>query len=292
MTDHYAILMIGTRRLDHLPKGDFCTYAKHDFRLTSHTSLHDHTFHELFWVEDGKGWHWINRGKRTLSTGDLVLVRASDVHAFSAMNQGGHLKIVNFAFYADIWKHCLNRYFSNKSIFFEHAKIQLREHHLTFDQMNDLRHAARDLENGARNRLFVEKFLLDVLGILSKSSHPLKNHRIPPWIQNACEKIRQDFNFQGGTQKLSKLACRTPEHVAREFKRHLNKTPTDVVNDARTSFGAMKLATTNDEIIQIALECGLENLSHFYEIFRIRYGMSPLAYRRAQQSALNPIVRK
>lgn len=283
--------MIGIRCLDHLPKGDFCTFAKHDFRRTSRTPLHKHTFHELFWVEDGKGLHWINGEKRLLTAGDLALIRPSDIHAFSALTQNDHLTIVNFAFYSDIWTHCLERYFSNKPVFFERRKIQSREYRLTLDQINELRSVAHDLGNGARNRLFVEKFLLDVLGMLSRTSTPSKNQRIPRWIQDVCEKIRTDLNFQGGTQKLSKLGCRTPEHISREFKRYLKKTPTEVVNEARTSYAAMKLATTDDEIVQIALDCGLENLGHFYELFRTRYGMSPLAYRRSQQSSLNPIIR-
>jgi AraC family transcriptional regulator, dual regulator of chb operon len=280
--------MLKTLSLKHLPTHEFCTYAKRDFSKAQQSMLHDHDFHELFWIEEGQGWHWVNGQKRSLESGDLILVRASDVHGFSAMKDGGHMRIVNFAFFADIWTHFLERYFSKKRVFFEVKNIEKREYNLSADQLSALRHAARDLDSGTRDRFSVERFLFDVLGILRKSPSPLENHRTPPWIREACEKIRQNGSFQGGTLKLSKLACRTPEHVAREFKRYLNKTPTEVVNEARMSYAAMKLATSNEEIVQIAFDCGIENLSHFYHLFRVRYGMSPRAYRVEQQSVLNP----
>jgi AraC-like DNA-binding protein len=284
--------MLNTLSLNHLPKHEFCTYAKRDFGKGKHSMLHDHDFHELFWIEEGQGWHWVNGQKRSLESGDLALVRASDVHGFSATKDGGHMRIVNFAFFADIWTHFLNRYFSKKRVFFEVKNIEQREYNLSADQLSALRHAARDLDSGTRDRFSVERFLFDVLGILRDNPSPSENKRIPRWIPDVCERIRQDRSFQGGTLKLARLACKTPEHVAREFKRHLNKTPTEVVNEARMSYAAMKLATSNEEIVQISFDCGIENLSHFYHLFRIRYGLSPRAYRKEQQSVLNPTVIK
>ena len=46
---------------------------------------------------------------------------------------------------------------------------------------------------------------------------------------------------------------------------------------------ARMLAGSDDSISQIALECGLENLSHFYRMFRGHYALTPRAYRRRNQ---------
>jgi AraC family cel operon transcriptional repressor len=84
---------------------------------------------------------------------------------------------------------------------------------------------------------------------------------------------------------LARLAKRSPEHVAREFRRYLNWTPTDVINDARMSYAADRLAASDDKITTIALDCGLENLGHFYRLFQARYGCTPRAYRVRQNPA-------
>ncbi len=85
---------------------------------------------------------------------------------------------------------------------------------------------------------------------------------------------------------LARLAGRSPEHISREFRRYLDRTPTEVINDARTSHAADRLATTDDDIFSIVLGCGLENVSHFYRLFRARYICTPRVYRLRQQSAI------
>ncbi|MBC8009733.1 MAG: helix-turn-helix transcriptional regulator, partial [Burkholderiales bacterium] len=100
------------------------------------------------------------------------------------------------------------------------------------------------------------------------------------WLSDACAAIQEPRHFVGGTPALARLAGRSPEHLAREMRRHLRRTPTDVVNAARLTHAAQQLATTSRPIIDIAGECGFEGLGHFYKLFHARYATSPLRYRR------------
>ncbi len=47
---------------------------------------HDHDFAEIFWFEEGEGWHLINGHKEKLSKGDMVFMRPLDAHTFFADN--------------------------------------------------------------------------------------------------------------------------------------------------------------------------------------------------------------
>ena len=85
--------------------------------------------------------------------------------------------------------------------------------------------------------------------------------------------------FAGGTVALARLAGRSPSHVARVAVRWYGQTPTEIVNTARMGFSARQLAETSRPIMEIALDCGLNNLSHFYALFRRRFGVSPRRYR-------------
>jgi AraC family cel operon transcriptional repressor len=40
------------------------------------------------------------------------------------------------------------------------------------------------------------------------------------------------------------------------------------------------------EIVEIALDCGIENLSHFHALFRRETGTTPRAYRLAHRQPL------
>ncbi len=139
-----------------------------------------------------------------------------------------------------------------------------------------------------RDRLQTETFLLSVLALLQADRFSTREKAAPAWIREACSAIGQNRNFAGGMPALARLAQRSPEHISREFRRYLDRTPTEVINDARTSHAADRLATTDDEILTIALDCGLENLSHFYRLFRARYNCTPRAYRLRQRSAFTP----
>jgi AraC family cel operon transcriptional repressor len=274
--------------LSHLPADQCCTYVHHNIVSPNPQAPHTHDFHELFWVEENAGTHWINGEGIPLRRGDLVLVRASDHHTYETRAGDSPLRIVNFAFHAEVWRHVRQRYFGSKALFFSNPSLAARCYQLDDFQLAAIRQAAGWLRSGLRDRLQTETFLLSVLALLQADRFSTKEKAAPGWIREACTAIGQNRNFAGGMPALARLAERSPEHISREFRRYLDRTPTEVINDARTSHAADRLATTDDEILNIALDCGLENLSHFYRLFRTRYNCTPRAYRLRQRSVISP----
>ena len=67
--------------------------------------------------------------------------------------------------------------------------------------------------------------------------------------------------------------------AGRATVRWLKQTPTEIVNTVRMDYSARQLTETARPILEIALDCGLNNLSHFYALFRQRFGVSPRKYR-------------
>jgi AraC family cel operon transcriptional repressor len=280
--------MMRTLTLDTLPSGHFCTFAQTEFVNTVPMETHDHDFHEFFWVEEGEGIHWLNGRPVPSWTGDLFLVRAPDFHTFSIPPSSRHWRIVNFAFFARIWTHVRQRYFGGVPVFFSAPSLAARRYKLDPDQLAAIRQAAAPLRSGLRDRLQTETFLLSVLALLSADRFHVEARTAPDWIREACTAIGVNRNFAGGMPALARLAGRSPEHIAREFRRHLGRTPTDVINQARMSFAADRLASSDEEIVDIAFDCGLENLGHFYRLFRTRYGCTPRAYRLQQRTVVQP----
>ncbi len=254
--------------------------------------FHDHDFHELFWVEDSEGIHWINGRQVPLRSGDLILIRAPDVHSYTVKKEGAALRFVNFAFHARVWTHIRKRYFKGARVFFSEPSLVERSYRLDEAQLAAIRQAASLLRSGLRDRLQAETFLLSVLALLKADRFNAGLRTAPAWLREACTAIGSNRNFAGGMPALSRLAGRSPEHVAREFRRHLNRTPTDMINDARMSHAADRLATSDEAIVAIALDCGLENLGHFYRLFRARFGSTPREYRLQQRAIVPPGRRK
>lgn len=269
-----------TLTLDDLPPGHHCTFAAWQYVHSPRPPvLHRHTFHELFWVEDGEGLHLINGEERPLTPGLLVLVRADDVHSFNTPRPGASVRFVNFAFSRRVWDELRRRELGGQRCYFAEPDHRRREHRLDPAQIERLRALAQDLAAGARDLFTVRAFLHATLALLH-NAEARRRSAVPEWLTAAIARLQRPPHFAGGTRALARIAGCTPEHLARETRRHFERTPTEIVNDARLAFAAQQLCTTERPIVDIAADCGLENLGHFYALFRARFGTSPLRYRR------------
>ncbi len=110
---------------------------------------------------------------------------------------------------------------------------------------------------------------------------------------------------EGGMSKVEQLAAYIAQHyqeplliqdVAREiglhpnyamnlFKKTFKTTINDYVTQHRLSHAQRLLATTDDKIVDIALDAGYPTLSRFYEAFKRSCRCSPSSYRREHRIA-------
>jgi AraC family transcriptional regulator, dual regulator of chb operon len=266
-----------------VPRGEHYHIAtSHRIGETPPMRAHCHDFHEVFWVADGSGWHWVNNQKRPLARGNLVLIRAPDIHGFS-VDPGGRITFVNVAFRVQTWQYLRRRYFSDRKDAFGPSPIEAREFQLSGEELEALLAEAREMKHPRHPRVLIERFLMNLMQSRAVSRPSGETDIVPDWLREACRLIAEPANFEHGTRMFAKLAHRSPEHVAREARRYLGKSPTDVVNEARMAYAATRLAGSSDKIMEISLQCGLENLSHFYKLFESRFGLSPRRYRLQQQ---------
>jgi AraC family transcriptional activator of mar-sox-rob regulon len=80
--------------------------------------------------------------------------------------------------------------------------------------------------------------------------------------------------------------------LTREFRRHTGKSFVDYCNTRRVEKAALGLVADRRPIIEVALEAGFANLSHFHRQFKNHYGLTPASFRRqiAGQPADGPVL--
>lgn len=237
---------------------------------------HDHDFHEVFWVTAGAGQHRCNGRVEALAAGRLVLMRPRDRHGVQGTGSES-VRIVNVAFPSRTWMEVRRRYFQDRPDPFEESG----RHGWWMDEARSrtLQRWRERLGRGARTRVSIDGFLMELPDLLGAAAAARERELAPEWLTEACRALAEPHHFAGGTPALARLAGRSPSHVARATVRWLGVTPTDLVNEARMNFSARQLATTRQPIVEIALDCGLNNLSHFYALFRRCHGISPRRYR-------------
>ena len=90
------------------------------------------------------------------------------------------------------------------------------------------------------------------------------------------------------TASVSSLAAQcdmSPTAFKNHCQRTFGTTPHRWIIDQRLNRAQLQLITTPDPISKIARDCHLPNPSHFIKLFRRRFGLTPLAYRRRYEKS-------
>ena len=239
--------------------------------------VHDHDCHELFLVEQGAARHFINGEVERLHRGDLVFIRPGDVHALQALPGG--CTILNIMFRSACADHLAARYSAEvEGRFFWKdgggpARIALRG--ATLERAVNV---SLSLQTSLRTLARIEHYLLSML--LHVVPHVAQlSSAAPGWLVQACHAAQTPEVFARGASGFIAVAGRGHEHVCRQTARHLGMSPTAFVNQVRMQHAAQRLGEGSATIEEIANECGITNVSHFYKLFRSHYGTTPRAYR-------------
>ncbi|HWB53162.1 MAG TPA: helix-turn-helix transcriptional regulator [Tepidisphaeraceae bacterium] len=266
-----------------------CHFATPVIEATRPEEPHDHDFVEIFWIESGQGWHWINKDRKALSAGSLTFIRPPDCHAFSTASRTDPLRMVNIAFASRNWTVLRQRY--ELLNVFDTGRPEPLELKMTAGQLARVQSIATELRMGRLSRLALDRFLLNLIHLVEADADITPpGVPAPPWLGKMLGALANPStaNPPTTTRQLSEQTGCTPEHLARTVRRCLGRTPTEVLNDAKLARAAARLAGTSDEILDIALDSGFGNLSHFYKLFRDRYGTTPRRYRLGQQRIVWP----
>lgn len=260
---------------DFVRPGESYHFAQTGLTADNAARYHDHDYHEVFWVTHGRGEHFLNGQTAPLQAGQLHLIRPQDRHRVTGSAEAP-LRIANLAFPSRAWSEMRRRYFQGDRDWFGQPAVQ-RVWQVDAKAQAGLAHWAGRLATPERPRIALDGFLMELPLFLRQPPAGVKP--VPEWLELACRQIVHVEHFSGGTPELARLAGRSPSHVARATVRWLKQTPTEIVNTARLDYSARQLAETARPIMEIALDCGLNNLSHFYALFRKRFGVSPRKYR-------------
>lgn len=239
--------------------------------------LHCHDFCECFWIQRGSCVHRIADTEERLTAGALRFVRAPHVHGF--VDGTADLELVNIALptaavagWAAQYPDLRGRYFWSDSAVPEGVQLGLERVALLSEQALML-----SLQTG--QLMALHRFLLELLCDLTAGQ---EGEVIPVWLRHGLHALTEPEVFAGGVAAFARACHRSQAHVSRSCKRYLGKTASELVNAVRLDYAARRLRLTEDGVLQIILDSGVVNPSHFYKLFRARFGLTPRQYRSAR----------
>lgn len=248
--------------------------SRHKYQTPS--SLHRQDFAEICWIEGGHGVHRVNGTLTPLRPGSLIMIRPKDCHGFSPA-RGETISLTNIAFPRAIMDALQKRYFPKKPVFFWSRERLPFTKEMDSAELQQLNNWADRLSQSPREAFYIDWFLLNVFGELSSRQEQELPADAPGWLVRACAKFPEQL--ETGVEGFFRLCGRSHSHVSRVTDQYLKMTPTAYVNKLRMAYARHQLEMGDLEILDIMLDCGLENLSHFYTLFRKDTGTTPRAYR-------------
>jgi AraC family transcriptional regulator len=102
----------------------------------------------------------------------------------------------------------------------------------------------------------------------------------PAWLRRAEEMLRATFSSPPSLFELASEAGVHPVHLAREFRRHFCCTAGEYVRRLRVDFACRTLLETDAALIEIAMDAGFSDQSHFTRTFRAAMGLPPAQFRK------------
>lgn len=248
--------------------------------------LHDHDYYEFFLIVEGSLKHHINGQTVVLEKGHMVFIRPKDVHSFLWNNEEVHF--INLA----IVEKTIDELFSYFGQGFDKDEVVQPQMPPTFllnkHELNDVLLQFEQLSTlpvNDRLRLNIELrcILINVFSRFFLRSREQSESNLPDWLRNVVEEMKKPVNFKEGIKALKDIACKSDEHISRSFKKYLNQTPTQFVNELKLNYAANQIRFSNRKIIDIAFEAGYENQSNFHRQFKSTYDLTPSEFRKANK---------
>ena len=243
--------------------------------LTGTAQPHCHDFFEFFLVFEGSIVHHINGTQLVLNENTLVFIRPEDIH-FYEKREGHECKFINMAFLRKSiieMMDYLGDGFSTDQ-FLKPVLPPLIT--LTDTQKDYLRMGMEELNlipvfNKNIIRAKFRALLAEIFTRYFDHTYDFKKETMPDWMENLCSAVTRKKIFIQGLSELIKISNISHEHLCRLFKKYLDKTPTEFINEHRLNYAVNLLINTDKDILTICLDVGFCNLSHFCHLFKKRF---------------------
>lgn len=257
-------------------------------------SAHSHDFVEVVFVACGAGIHRTVTGDRTMTTGDVFVLRPGSWHAYLDCND---LEIYNCCFGTELLQRELSWVLDDPivgSLFGTMPSTSegggIVSLHLESDEMQTcIEHleAARNLEDGDSLGTKPDRIghLLLLIGVLSRSARSTRplgvDARVNPKVLGAMRLLRHDLRREWTLDELAGELVLDRSYLSRIFKAGVGLPPLSFLNKARAERAAYLLLHTDSSVSSIGSEVGWCDPNYFARRFRAHYGVSPTVYRES-----------
>ena len=99
-------------------------------------------------------------------------------------------------------------------------------------------------------------------------------------FERIIEFVHENYAFGISLDSLAKYSGYSKTYVISLFKKHTGMTPVEYINRFRIHKAQEMLEHTEKNILNVALDCGFENIGYFIRVFKRFMGSTPYKYKK------------
>ena len=255
-------------------------YARKTFNENS--VVHRHNYIEFFYVTEGNGLHVFNKNKTQLETGEACLLIPSDVHGFiwDGKTDFHHIDImIELKFFKEYCNYYYEGLFNDilKERYERSFKLSAEQIHL-FNRLVPCMFLPPD----NFDHIMASKVLLtSVINIILGGHIKKSGDDSPDWLVTLLTAMNTSSNFTLSVHELTQGFAYNTDYMRRIFKKNLGTTMTDYFNRKKIDYAYRLLQITDYSIEKICELIGINNISHFYHLFKEIYNKTPNTIRKS-----------
>lgn len=120
--------------------------------------------------------------------------------------------------------------------------------------------------------------------LLSANAIDTSGTFLPDYIKRIIKDLDKSFAEKITLDSLAHNYSINKFYLEKEFKKFIGITPNEYIITKRITYSKELLKYSSLPVSEIALNCGIDNVSHFINLFKNREGITPLAFRKKWQS--------
>lgn len=240
--------------------------------------LHDHYHNsfEVYYLQKGTCWYFIDKKSYRLTAGDIALIPAGVIHKTSYETPLSSRTVFN----------------CDTSLIPESTRL-LMEKTPYFARTNATEGLVKEIfQSICREYRTQDMYSDDIIRtkvaqlfllIARESSHPQEEKQESPIVEKAADYIRKHYMEPVSLQAVAKHCFVSREHLSRIFKKETGFGFNEYLNIYRLKkANAVLLEDPKQKISDVALRCGFNDSNYFSKQYRRMFGVAPTKSRKKE----------
>lgn len=248
---------------------------------------HWHSYFEITWVLEGKGNYFVNGQEYTMEKDDIIIFNNVEPHGWKLL--GGNMKLLVMIFSPEFVAEKISLFDAEYLKPFVERGSNFKNRVGREETVNEeIRISIREIYQEWNERkegypLMIKANVLRILTMLirayqdeTKSGEMLKEKK------NAMKRLEQAFTYINDhycekitLEEVAGSVYMSSNYFSSYFRRVANISFSDYVTRLRVNRAREMLRENGANVTEIAMECGFNNISNFYRLYKKHMGKTP-----------------